>query len=152
MSRNILVNAIAPGKPRRNHTFFQPEKLKNLGSGPMDTPFFYPRTSFDNLHSFKTEIDSPAEESEDAVAFHKSSAAQGRLTKIEDIVPIVDMLVSGQHWINGQVIVYSMPYRRLINLTHCFFLDYLCQWRVRGFISSLCDQVADFNYRYTSKT
>lgn len=72
MSRNILVNAIAPG--------------------PMDTPFFYPQ------------------ESEDAVAFHKSSAAQGRLTKIEDIVPIVEMLVKGQHWVNGQTIYANGGY------------------------------------------
>jgi len=66
MSRNVLVNAIAPGL--------------------MDTPFFY------------------AQESDEAVAFHKSSAAQGRLTKIEDIIPIVDLLVKGQHWLNGQTI------------------------------------------------
>lgn len=72
MSRNILVNAIAPG--------------------PMDTPFFY------------------AQETEDAIAFHKSSAAQGRLTKIEDIVPIVDLLVKGQHWINGQTIYSNGGY------------------------------------------
>jgi hypothetical protein len=43
------------------------------------------------------------EESDEAVAFHKSSAAQGRLTKIEDIIPIVDLLVKRQHWLNGQV-------------------------------------------------
>jgi len=72
MSRNVLVNAIAPG--------------------PMDTPFFY------------------AQESDEAVAFHKSSAAQGRLTKIEDIIPIVDLLVKGQHWLNGQTIYANGGY------------------------------------------
>jgi hypothetical protein len=54
------------------------------------------------------------EESEDAVAFHKSSAAQGRLTKIEDIVPIVDLLVKGQHWLNGQVRPPAVIFRILL--------------------------------------
>lgn len=68
------------------------------------------------------------EESPDAVAFHKSSAAQGRLTKVEDIVPIVELLVKGQHWLNGQVrslcsiiviqiSLYSTRIHRLFTLT-----------------------------------
>ncbi|KAL8276344.1 hypothetical protein RQP46_011269 [Phenoliferia psychrophenolica] len=56
-----------------------------IAPGPMDTPFFY------------------AQESDDAVAYHKSAAAEGRLTKIEDIIPIVSLLVQGQHWMNGQM-------------------------------------------------
>ncbi|KAJ8508560.1 hypothetical protein ONZ45_g9167 [Pleurotus djamor] len=60
-----------------------------IAPGPMDTPFFY------------------AQESDDAVAYHKSSAAEGRLTKVEDIVPIVELLVSKQHWINGQLKIFQ---------------------------------------------
>lgn len=65
MSRNISVNAVAPG--------------------PMDTPFFYPQ------------------ESDEAVAFHKSQALEGRLTKIEDIAPIVRFLCTEGNWINGKL-------------------------------------------------
>lgn len=55
-----------------------------IAPGPMDTPFFYPQ------------------ESDDAVAFHKSSAMGGRLTKIEDISPIVTFLCTDGSWINGE--------------------------------------------------
>ena len=60
-----------------------------VAPGPMDTPFFYPQ------------------ESEDAVAFHKSSAMGGRLTAIEDIAPIVKFLCADGSWINGMLFLNS---------------------------------------------
>lgn len=57
-----------------------------IAPGPMDTPFFYPQ------------------ESEDSVAFFKTQALGGRLTKIEDIVPIVKFLCTDGAWINGEFI------------------------------------------------
>lgn len=50
-----------------------------------DTPFFYPQ------------------EGDDAVAYHKSQALEGRLTDIKDIAPLVDFLCHDR-WITGQVI------------------------------------------------
>lgn len=47
-----------------------------VAPGPMDTPFFY------------------GQESEDAVAYHKSAAALGGLTDIKDIAPLVAFLVT----------------------------------------------------------
>lgn len=55
-----------------------------VAPGPMDTPFFYPQ------------------ESDEAVEFHKSQALEGRLTKIEDIAPIVQFLCTEGGWINGK--------------------------------------------------
>lgn len=68
-----------------------------VGPGPMDTPFFY------------------GEESEDAVAYHKSAAALSPfsntgLTDIEDIVPLVRFLVSDGWWITGQTILANGGY------------------------------------------
>lgn len=63
-----------------------------VAPGPMDTPFFY------------------GQESEDAVAYHKSASALGGLTKIEDIAPLVEFLVSDGWWITGQTIFANGGY------------------------------------------
>lgn len=63
-----------------------------VGPGPMDTPFFY------------------GQESEEAVAFHKSASALGGLTRIEDIVPLVEFLVTDGWWITGQTIFANGGY------------------------------------------
>lgn len=63
-----------------------------LGPGPMDTPFFY------------------GQETPERVAFHKSQAMGGQLTKIEDIVPIVRHLVTDGWWITGQTIFANGGY------------------------------------------
>lgn len=55
-----------------------------IAPGPMDTPFFYPQ------------------ETDDSVAFFKTQAIEGRLTKIEDIAPIVKFLCTDGAWINGE--------------------------------------------------
>lgn len=57
-----------------------------VAPGPMDTPFFY------------------AQETKESVEFFKSGAMGQRLTKIEDIAPIISFLVTGGGWITGQVI------------------------------------------------
>ena len=56
-----------------------------IAPGPMDTPFFY------------------AQETEDSVAYLKSGAMEGRLTKIEDIAPLVKFLVTEGSWITGKL-------------------------------------------------
>jgi NAD(P)-dependent dehydrogenase (short-subunit alcohol dehydrogenase family) len=58
--------------------------VNNLAPGPMDTSFFCPA------------------EDDGAVAFHKSSAMNGELTKIEDIVPWVRHLLTDGWWANGR--------------------------------------------------
>jgi len=63
-----------------------------VGPGPMDTPFFY------------------GQETPDAVAYHKSAAALGGLTKIEDIVPLIRFLVTDGWWITGQTIFANGGY------------------------------------------
>lgn len=63
-----------------------------VAPGPMDTPFFY------------------GQETEDAVAFHKSASALGGLTKIEDIAPLVEFLVTDGWWITGQTIFANGGY------------------------------------------
>lgn len=55
-----------------------------VAPGPMDTPFFYPQ------------------ETPERVEFHKSQAMGGRLTKIEDIVPIIRFLATDGGWFTGQ--------------------------------------------------
>lgn len=55
-----------------------------VAPGPMNTPFFFPQ------------------ESDDAVAFHKSSAMGGRLTEIDDIAPIIKFLCTEGAWMNGK--------------------------------------------------
>lgn len=63
-----------------------------VAPGPMDTPFFY------------------GQESDDAVAYHKSAAALGGLTDIRDIAPLVEFLVSEGWWITGQTIFANGGY------------------------------------------
>jgi NAD(P)-dependent dehydrogenase (short-subunit alcohol dehydrogenase family) len=56
-----------------------------IAPGPMDTSFFY------------------AQETEDSIAYLKSGAMGGRLTKIDDIAPLVKFLVTEGHWITGEL-------------------------------------------------
>ncbi len=63
-----------------------------VAPGPMDTPFFY------------------GQESEDAVAYHKSASALGGLTNIKDIAPLVTFLVTEGWWITGQTIFANGGY------------------------------------------
>lgn len=63
-----------------------------VAPGPMDTPFFY------------------GQESEDAVAYHKSASALGGLTDIKDIAPLVLFLVTDGWWITGQTIFANGGY------------------------------------------
>lgn len=60
-------------------------RVNAIAPGPMDTPFFYPQ------------------EEEEAVAYHRGQALNGRLTDIKDIAPLVDFLLTDK-WINGQVL------------------------------------------------
>ncbi|MBO0656007.1 SDR family oxidoreductase [Streptomyces triculaminicus] len=66
--------------------------VNSIAPGPMDTPFFYPA------------------ETEDSIAYHKSSAMNGDLTKIEDIVPLVKFLLTDGWWINGQTLFANGGY------------------------------------------
>ncbi len=71
--------------------------VNSVGPGPMDTPFFY------------------GQESDDAVAFHKSASALSNfsktgLTDIKDIVPLVKFLVTDGWWITGQTIFSNGGY------------------------------------------
>ncbi|MGE7774767.1 SDR family oxidoreductase [Chitinophaga sp. NPDC101104] len=63
-----------------------------VGPGPMDTPFFY------------------GQETEDAVAYHKSASALGGLTNIQDIAPLIEFLVTDGWWITGQTIFANGGY------------------------------------------
>ncbi|MBB1256084.1 SDR family oxidoreductase [Streptomyces alkaliterrae] len=60
--------------------------VNNVAPGPMDTPFFYPQ------------------ETPERVAYLKSQAMGGELTKIEDIVPLVTFLATDGRWLSGQTI------------------------------------------------
>lgn len=60
--------------------------VNSVAPGPMDTPFFY------------------AEETPERVAYLKSNGMGNRLTKIEDIAPIVKFLATEGSWISGQTI------------------------------------------------
>ncbi|MDX3383240.1 SDR family oxidoreductase [Streptomyces niveiscabiei] len=60
--------------------------VNNVAPGPMDTPFFY------------------AQETPERVAYLQSQGLGGRLTEIEDIVPLVVFLATDGGWINGQTI------------------------------------------------
>ncbi|MEU8579430.1 SDR family oxidoreductase [Streptomyces abikoensis] len=66
--------------------------VNNIAPGPMDTGFFYPA------------------ETEDSIAYHKSSAMNGELTKIEDIVPYVKFLLTDGWWLNGQTLFINGGY------------------------------------------
>lgn len=57
-----------------------------VAPGPMDTPFLY------------------GQETKESVAFFKTQGLGGRLTKVEDIVPIIRFLVTEGKWITGQTI------------------------------------------------
>ncbi len=63
-----------------------------VAPGPMDTPFFY------------------GQETEEAVAYHKSASALGGLTDIRDIAPLVAFLVTDGWWITGQTIFANGGY------------------------------------------
>lgn len=63
--------------------------VNSVAPGPMDTPFLY------------------GQETEESVAFFKTQAQGGRLTKVEDIVPIVRFLATEGGWITGQTIFAS---------------------------------------------
>lgn len=63
-----------------------------VAPGPMDTPFFY------------------GQESDDAVAYHKSASALSGLTDIKDIEPLVEFLVTDGWWITGQTIFANGGY------------------------------------------
>ncbi|GGU72910.1 hypothetical protein GCM10010211_43450 [Streptomyces albospinus] len=52
----------------------------------MDTSFFYPA------------------ETDDSIAYHKSSSMNGELTKIEDIAPCVLFLLTDGWWLNGRTV------------------------------------------------
>lgn len=60
-----------------------------VAPGPMDTPFLYPQ------------------EEDGAVDFYKTVTIHKRLTKIEDIVPIIRFLATEGFWITGQTIYAS---------------------------------------------
>ncbi|QNG20935.1 SDR family oxidoreductase [Rhodococcus triatomae] len=66
--------------------------VNSVAPGPMDTPFFYPQ------------------ETPERVEFHKSQALDGRLTRIEDIAPLVRFLVADGGWITGQTLFANGGY------------------------------------------
>ncbi|MFF3002478.1 SDR family oxidoreductase [Kitasatospora sp. NPDC057940] len=66
--------------------------VNNVAPGPMDTSFFYPA------------------ETDDSVAYHKSSSMNGELTSIEDIAPLVKFLLTDGWWINGQTVFANGGY------------------------------------------
>jgi NAD(P)-dependent dehydrogenase (short-subunit alcohol dehydrogenase family) len=66
--------------------------VNNVAPGPMDTPFFYPQ------------------ETAERVEFHKSQAMGNRLTRIDDIAPLVVFLAGEGHWITGQTIFANGGY------------------------------------------
>ncbi len=66
--------------------------VNNIGPGPMDTPFFY------------------GQETPERVEFHKSQGMGGRLTRIEDIAPLVLFLAGEGHWITGQPVFANGGY------------------------------------------
>lgn len=82
----------------------QPKNIRVncVAPGPMDTPFFY------------------GQETEDAVAYHKSQALTGRLTDIKDIAPLVEFLCKDK-WITGQIIFCKSIYW----MTRSFVVDIL---------------------------
>lgn len=63
-----------------------------VAPGPMDTPFFY------------------GQESDDAVAYHKSASDLGGLTDIKDIAPLIEFLVTDGWWVTGQTIFANGGY------------------------------------------
>jgi NAD(P)-dependent dehydrogenase (short-subunit alcohol dehydrogenase family) len=78
-----------------------------IAPGPMDTPFFY------------------AQETDDSVVYLKSGAMDNRLTKIEDIAPLVKFLVTDDgRWITGQFSEFASSARANFNkVRHCSRLE-----------------------------
>lgn len=66
--------------------------VNSVAPGPMDTPFFYPQ------------------ETPERVEFHKSQGMGNRLTRVEDIAPLVLFLLDGGHWVTGQTIFANGGY------------------------------------------
>ncbi|MFJ2663732.1 SDR family oxidoreductase [Nocardia fluminea] len=66
--------------------------VNSVAPGPMDTPFFYPQ------------------ETPQRVEFHKSQAMNDRLTRIQDIAPLVEFLVAEGGWVTGQTIFANGGY------------------------------------------
>lgn len=60
-----------------------------VAPGPMDTPFLY------------------GQETDESVAFFKTQALENRLTKVEDIVPIIRFLATEGKWLTGQTLYAS---------------------------------------------
>lgn len=93
--RRISVNAIGPG-PMDTRTSLlcsaQGTVSVITNGSTQPTAFFYPQ------------------ESDDAVAFHKSMAMEGRLTEVADIAPIVTFLCTSGRWITGQTIFANGGY------------------------------------------
>lgn len=91
-ARQISVNAIGPGPmDTRELTLFAMQSLRFLFAD-LITAFFYPQ------------------ESDEAVAFHKSQGMGGRLTEVGDIAPIVKFLCTSGRWITGQTIFANGGY------------------------------------------
>ncbi|SGZ56845.1 CIC11C00000000544 [Sungouiella intermedia] len=63
--------------------------VNSVAPGPMDTPFLY------------------GQETDDDIKYYKTVGLHQRLTKVEDIVPIVRFLVTEGGWITGQTIYAS---------------------------------------------
>ncbi|KAH3678429.1 hypothetical protein WICMUC_001446 [Wickerhamomyces mucosus] len=63
--------------------------VNSVAPGPMDTPFLY------------------GQETKESVEFFKTQGLGNRLTKVEDIVPIIRFLVTEGKWITGQTIYAS---------------------------------------------
>lgn len=63
-----------------------------VAPGPMDTPFFY------------------GQETPERAAFHRSQGMGNRLTKIEDIAPLVTFLATEGAWITGQTLFANGGY------------------------------------------
>lgn len=90
MGRRISVNAVAPGPM---DTRKSPSQLiGHILILICDIAFFYPQ------------------EADDAVAFHKSQALDGRLTDVKDIAPLVKFLVTEGGWITGQTLFANGGY------------------------------------------
>jgi NAD(P)-dependent dehydrogenase (short-subunit alcohol dehydrogenase family) len=88
-SRRVSVNAVAPGPMDTRECLLDFDIACWADS---QVAFFYPQ------------------ESDDAVAFHKSSGMGGRLTQVTDIAPLVRFLCTEGAWITGQTIFANGGY------------------------------------------
>lgn len=67
--------------------------VNTVAPGPLDTSFFYPA------------------ETPDAVAYHTQASVQARLGRIDDIVPLIELLVLPKGgWITGQILFINGGY------------------------------------------